>query len=96
MANILISGLGAGGNGFFALDITNLENPKQLFSIKNDPVNKIISHWDSDGGLNNFSLLNGTIDPDFDYRKLGETWSTPRIIRIKVDSSNDGSKKSNR
>ena len=88
---VLISGLGAGGNGFFALDITNLENPKQLFSIKNDPVNKLISHWDSDGGLNNFSYANGTIDPNLDYRKLGETWSTPRIIRIKVDSTNDGS-----
>ena len=87
---ILISGLGAGGNGFFALDITNLESPKQIFSIKNDPTNKIISHWDSSGGLNNFSYVNGTIGADLDYRKLGETWSTPRIIRIKVDSTNDG------
>jgi hypothetical protein len=26
-----------------------------------------------------------SIDPKYDYRKLGETWSTPRIIRIKVD-----------
>ena len=25
------------------------------------------------------------INAKYDYRKLGETWSTPRIIRIKVD-----------
>ena len=75
---------------FFCLRHYKFNNPKQLFSIKNDPVNKIISHWDSDGGLNNFSYANGTI-AEFDYRKLGETWSTPRIIRIKVDSTNDGS-----
>ena len=36
---------------FFALDITNLEDPKQIFSIKNDPINKIITHWDSDRWL---------------------------------------------
>ena len=24
------------------------------------------------------------IDPQYDFRQLGETWSTPRIIRIKV------------
>ena len=87
---VLISGLGAGGNGFFALDITNLEKPKQLFSILNDPTNKIITHWDSDGGSNIFSYVNGTINSELDYRKLGETWSTPRIIRIKLDSTNDG------
>ena len=87
---ILLSGFGAGGSGFFALDITNLEDPRQIFSIKNDPINKVITHWDSDSSINDFSYSSGTINPEFDYRKLGETWSTPRIIRIKVDSSNDG------
>ena len=87
---ILINGFGAGGNGFFALDITNLENPKQIFSIKNDSISKDITHWDSDGNINNLNYSNGKIDPELDYRKLGETWSTPRIIRIKVDSTNDG------
>ena len=86
---VLISGLGAGE--MVCLRHYKFGKSKQLFSIKNDPVNKIISHWDSDGGLNNFSYANGTIDPNLDYRKLGETWSTPRIIRIKVDSTNDGS-----
>ena len=70
---ILISGLGAGGNGFFALDVTNVNSPKQIFSIKNDPVNKVITHWDNTGLSNDYSYSGGSILPDFDFRKLGET-----------------------
>ena len=32
----------------------------------------------------NLDIASGSIDSKYDYRKLGETWSTPRIIRIKV------------
>ena len=32
-----------------------------------------------------FGYVGGNISPEYDYSKLGETWSTPRIIRIKVD-----------
>ena len=81
---VLVSGLGAGGNGIFALDVTNINNPKQLFAIKNDPTNKAVTHWDNDGFKNEFGYASGGIDANMDYRKLGETWSTPRIIRIKV------------
>jgi Tfp pilus tip-associated adhesin PilY1 len=34
---------------------------------------------------NDFGYAGGSIDAKYDYRKLGEAWSTPRIIRIKVD-----------
>ena len=34
METILLSGLGAGGHGIFALDITDVNNPKQLFAKK--------------------------------------------------------------
>ena len=81
---VLVSGLGAGGNGIFALDVTDINNPKQLFAIKNDPTNKVVTHWDNDGFKNEFGYASGGIDANIDYRKLGETWSTPRIIRIKV------------
>ena len=34
---------------------------------------------------NEFGYAGGSsIDAKYDYRKLGETWSTPRIIRIKI------------
>ena len=82
---ILISGLGGGGNGFFALDITNVNDPKQIFSIKNDPTSQIVKHWDKTGVSSDYSYASGNISAEFDFRKLGETWSTPRVIRIKVD-----------
>ena len=81
---VLISGLGAGGNGIFALDVTDINNPKQLFAIKNDPTNKEVSHWGNAGAKNLYSYGVGSPPAEFDYAKLGETWSTPRIIRIKV------------
>ena len=81
---VLISGLGAGGNGIFALDVTDINNPKQLFAIKNDPTNKEVSHWGNSGAKNLYSYGVGSPPAEFDYAKLGETWSTPRIIRIKV------------
>ena len=83
---ILISGLGAGGKGYFALDITDINNPKHLFAIENDTFNKRISHWNSDENLNSYFYTgNASPPPQFDYRKLGASWSTPRIIRMKVD-----------
>jgi len=82
---VLISGIGAGGHGIFALDITDINNPKHLFAIENDPSNKAIKHWDIDGSKSEFGYRGGSILPEYDYRKLGETWSRPRIIRINVD-----------
>ena len=83
---ILISGIGAGGHGIFALDITDINNPKHLFAIENDSSNKAVKHWDVDGLKSEFGYRGSAkIDPQYDYRKLGETWSRPRIIRIKVD-----------
>ena len=84
---ILISGVGAGGKGFFALDITDIDNPKHLFAIQNDFTNSIVKYWDSNETLQQYGYAGGSIISDFDYRKLGETWSTPRIIKIKVNGS---------
>ena len=81
---IVLTGLGAGGYGYFALDITDINSPKHLFAIENDPFRKVIKHWDSDEIYREYNYKAGIIDPELDYRKLGETWSTPRIIRIKV------------
>ena len=81
---VLFSGVGAGGQGFFALDITDINNPKHLFAIQNDPTDKIVKHWDENESLNLYPYASGNINPEFDYRKLGETWSTPRIIRMKI------------
>jgi type IV pilus assembly protein PilY1 len=81
---ILLSGLGAGGKGLFAIDVTNPDSPTHLFAINNDETNKAVQHWGVNRMKNEFGYASGTIDPQYDYRKLGETWSTPRIIRIKI------------
>ncbi len=82
---ILLSGLGAGGHGYFALDITDINSPKHLFTIENDPFLNIIKHWDGDEKITEYAYSMGTSLPNlYDYEKLGEAWSTPRIIRIKV------------
>ena len=81
---ILIGGLGAGGKGIYALDITNPNSPKHLFAINNDETIQAIQHWDSSRRKNEFGYASGSIDSKYDYRQLGETWSTPKIIRIKV------------
>jgi type IV pilus assembly protein PilY1 len=84
---ILISGVGAGGKGIFALDITDIDNPKHLFAIQNDSTNQIVNHWNIDENLSQYGYGSGSIAAEFDYRKLGETWSTPRIIKIKVSGT---------
>ena len=81
---ILISGLGAGGKGIFALDVTDVKNPKQIFAINNNSIDKTITHWSNDGVSQIYSYAGGNIPAELDYRKLGETWSTPRIIRMKI------------
>ena len=100
---ILLAGLGAGGHGYFALDVTDVNNPKHLFAIENDPYLKIVRHWDGDETMTSYAYTNnvtswvgtgsnrkpvvgGTLPRQYDYQKLGEAWSTPRIIRIKVDN----------
>ena len=81
---IVLTGLGAGGYSYFALDITNPTSPSHLFTVENDPFNKVVNFWDANGLLTRFGYRTGSIIPERDYRKLGEAWSTPRIVRLKV------------
>ena len=84
---IALTGLGKGGNSYFALDITDVKRPTHLFTIMNDPNFKEVSYWDSSGNKTVYNY-NTTFFPndDFDYSKLGEAWSTPRILRMKINS----------
>ena len=82
---ILMSALGAGGHGYFVLDITNINSPKHLFAIENDPFDKKVNIWGSGEQKNTYGYSGGTINENYDYRKLGEAWSAPSIIRIKHD-----------
>ena len=67
------------------MDITDIDNPKHLFTFDNDPSLKIIQYWNSDGLKDRFAY-NSSIPSEYDFSKLGETWSTPRILRIRINS----------
>ena len=83
---VLISGLGAGGHSFFALDITDPDNPKHLFTVNNDSSNGLVTFWNENGDDEIFAH-NSSMLPEHDYRKLGETWSTPRIVKLKINGA---------
>ena len=83
---VVISGLGRGGHSYFALDITDINNPKHLFTFDNNPSQKIVTHWDSTGVKNEYSYAS-SIPSEYDFSKLGESWSTPRILRMKIGNT---------
>jgi type IV pilus assembly protein PilY1 len=83
---ILISGLGSGGHSFFALDVTDPDDPKHFFTIHNDPFDEMVTIWDANGDDEIFPYTS-PMKLENDYRKLGETWSAPRIIKMKIGST---------
>ena len=83
---VLISSLGAGGHSFFALDITDPNNPEHLFTIKNDIFSDKIKIWIGENLEDNYSYTSFISSQEYDYRKLGETWSTPRIVKLKINN----------
>jgi len=82
---VVLTGLGKGGHSYFALDITDIDNPTHLFTFDNDPSQQVISYWDSSGIKSEYSYASA-IPSEYDYSKLGESWSTPRILRIKISN----------
>ena len=84
---IVLTGLGRGGNSYFALDITNPNSPTHLFTIENDDVGKVVNFWNSSGNKSSYLHSFGSVaDATKDYSKLGEAWSTPRIIRMRISN----------
>ena len=78
---ILLNGMGRGGHGYFALDVTNPDSPVFLFAFQNDPINNTVFHWDGSGNRVDMGYLAG-IPAEYDYSKLGEAWSTPTIVAM--------------
>ncbi len=85
---VLLCGLRQGGNSYFALDVTNPNSPKHLFTFLSDPVNNLIRYWSEDGTLTSYSTAAGATNPppsNMDFSGLGETWSTPNIVKIELN-----------
>jgi type IV pilus assembly protein PilY1 len=84
---VALTGLGKGGNSYFALDVTDVNQPAHLFTIMNDPNFNEVSYWDASGDKTVYSYTSTSFsNDDYDFSKLGEAWSTPRIMRMKIDS----------
>lgn|GEM_PF-1846216 len=81
---ILMGGLGRGGAGFYALDITDPEAPRHLFSISNDSARREVIYWASDGTktVHNYAGGSSSVPADWDYTRLGQTWSQPIVVNI--------------
>jgi type IV pilus assembly protein PilY1 len=73
---IVMGGLGMGGHGYYALDVTDPDSPEHLFSFAYDPDTKQVNNWSGRNGakLPATALLNN----------LGEGWSKPHILRIPI------------
>ena len=83
---VVITGLGRGGHSYFALDITDINNPEHLFTFDNDPSQKIVTYWNASGIKNEFAYVSN-IPTEYDFSELGEAWSTPRILRLKINNN---------
>jgi type IV pilus assembly protein PilY1 len=79
---VLISGMGRGGFGYFALDITNPKSPVFLYAFENKPTLSKIYHWDASGTRTDLDYSSGPIAKEYDYSKLGEAMSSPVIVAM--------------
>ena len=79
---VLMGGLGWGGNSYYALDITDPDTPKHLFTVNNDVPNKAINYWDASGKKSTFAYSTKAGCSSFDYSKLGGAWSRPVIMLL--------------
>lgn len=77
---VLMGGLGWGGNSYYALDVTDPDKPKHLFSFNNDVASKTINYWDAGGKKSTFAYSASC--SAFDYSKLGGAWSRPVIMLL--------------
>jgi len=84
---LLIAGLGYGGKGFYALDVTKPREPKHLFSVMHVNNKRLIDYWDSDGTLTTYDYVKESFPDALDYSKLGESWARPFITLMPHDRS---------
>ena len=75
---IVMGGLGMGGHGYYALDVTDPGSPEHLFSFSYDPDTKQGNTWTG---------RNGTKSITDNFDNLGEAWSKPLILRVPIGGS---------
>lgn len=84
---ILMAPYGRGGAGFSVLDVTVPDRPIHYYSIYNDKVNKKVHVINHRAEISSYDY--DSIPSEYDYSKLGQTWSSPRIARIPNSGAGD-------
>jgi type IV pilus assembly protein PilY1 len=83
---VLIAGMGRGGQGYFALDVTDgNRQPEFLFAFENDSANQVIRHWVRGETWNSVAYTEKSyseVSDEYDYSKLGLAVSTPTIMLV--------------
>ena len=82
---VLLSGMGKGGKGYFALDITKPLSPAFLFGFQHNVSDTSVHHWDENGNRTTYGYSAG-IPAEYDYSKIGDATSTPAIVAMPVGS----------
>jgi type IV pilus assembly protein PilY1 len=77
---VLMGGLGWGGKSYYALDVTDPDNPKHMFTINNDETAKTVQYWDANGTKTTYPYL--TVPDHINYATLGAAWSRPVIMLL--------------
>lgn len=79
---ILMAGLGYGGKGYYAIDITDPDSPSHLFSFLHDGSKRVVDYWASDGTLTTYDYVKEVVPDGLNYSKLSEAWTRPFITLI--------------
>ena len=80
---VLMGGLRQGGHSYYALDVTNASAPKHLFSFAFNPIINKVSYWNASGTRTDYNA-SGSIPNAYDVSALGEAWSQPAIVKIRI------------
>jgi len=76
---VLMAGLGYGGKGYYAIDITDPNNPSHLFSFLHDSSKRVVDYWAADGTLTTYDYIKEIVPDGLNYSKLSEAWTRPFI-----------------
>ena len=85
--SVLMAGIGYGGKGYYAIDVTDPESPSHLFSFAHNNDKRVIDYWDSNGTRTTYDYVKETVPDALDYSGLGEAWARPFISLIPYSES---------
>ena len=79
---VAIIGMGAGGKSYTALDVTDVNAPKHMWTFENDPGASKVIFWNAAGVKTEKAYSVMSSNKEYDYSKLGDAVSPPRILRV--------------